>query len=219
MSTPTQKSQMSNSREQSGDQVEEISQARNAFWAIVIILGAVSLLIPVSLYMAFRSGQWQLYVIAGTALLDGIACVAAILLSRRGRPGLGIWIVLGALWISMLAASAVIVGLGIALVINTVLLTALIVGSTLPPRQVSWAIAISVLVGFGALLLDIFEITYRLEIPQLQMLIYVFHCVKILPQVHFIHRYFRGILTWNHSIANLSSLFKNGLYVKTMILA
>jgi GAF domain-containing protein/HAMP domain-containing protein len=175
-----------------GAQAAEITtQARDAFRVAVIMLGVAIVNLSVNLYLAFQSGARQLFVLVGAVFAHGIASLVSIMLIRRGRPGLAVWLLIGALLVVVPIGPLVVVGLGLVLGAALVAVTAAIAGQMLPPRQAGWAVAASVVVGFGMLLLDQLGPDYRLSVPQLQVFFPAVSVVAVLVFGYFVARQFR----------------------------
>jgi putative methionine-R-sulfoxide reductase with GAF domain len=147
------------------------ARARDAFRAAIAVLvgGASSLAIYV--YLAFQIGTWQLFAIAGIAFAFSVAGVVSIILSRRDRPTLAAWLLIGAMLVLTPVISLVFAGLGLPVGIAVVLSIAGIASLTLPPKQAGRAIAAGAAVSFGILLLDLFGSSQRATVPQLDIII------------------------------------------------
>jgi GAF domain-containing protein/HAMP domain-containing protein len=121
-------------------------------------------------YLAFQTGAWQLFAEAGAMLVLCIVAGISAWLSRRGRPHLGMGLMIGVMLITISLISSLIADLGLVLGLIAVILTVLVATQLLPRKQASWAIIASIGVGLSVWLLDQSGgLTYRLTVPSLQI--------------------------------------------------
>jgi GAF domain-containing protein/methyl-accepting chemotaxis protein len=143
---------------------ETATRARNAFRIAVIGTAAMIVSTLFYVYLAFQYGGWQLFAFAAAATVLTVALLASIVLIRRGWVELGMWLLVGAVQVTFVIGSSLLAGLGVALASAT-LLTVVIATQTLPTKQANWAIGSGVIAGVAALLVDVFELPFRLPAP------------------------------------------------------
>jgi methyl-accepting chemotaxis protein len=170
---------------------EVATRARNTSRAAMVILGSSVLIVTVYLYLIFQVGIRQLFAIAGLTLGLGIASAASIILVRRGRPSLAAWLLIGAMLVLLPPMLLVYAGLGLAFSALLVPVMTAIASLTLPPRPAGRAIAATIAVGFGMLLLDRFGSAQRATVPQLGIVVPIFGAATALLCGYFAVRQFR----------------------------
>ncbi len=149
---------------------EAALQARQAFWAALLMLGAVILYTLIVLWLALQSGGWQLFVHVGVMGALGIVAVVSAALSRRGRSNPAMLLMIGAMLVNILITSTVIADIGSVMGMIAVALTAGIAGLTLPRRPASQMVIASVITGMVAFLLELYgPRTVQLSVPELRL--------------------------------------------------
>ena len=93
-----------------------------------------------SWYLAITHQTWQLFVVAGVVLGFGVVDVVGLVLARRGRSRLGLWLTVAAFLVTDIVIGAVVSGLGVALGLIAPILTAAMVTNALPARPAWGAI-------------------------------------------------------------------------------
>ena len=154
-------------------------RARNALWIATIGAGVMAVTALFFIYMAFRVGGWQLSALAASAAVLLCAPLVSVVLVRRGRVEVGMWLLLCAAETLFVVGSSLVAGLGLVLPLATSL-TASVVSQTLPPKaakgrgtsQGVWAMGIGVVASVVVLLVDVFELPFRAATPA-PMLVFV----------------------------------------------
>ncbi len=168
-------------------------QTRNAFRVTGLLFVASLVYSSSTLYLALQGGGWQLFATAGIVVVLALATGVGSQLIRRGRLGLAIGLTISALLASILITSIVMVGVGLVLAATAVLIPTMMAGLTLPQKQATRVIGISVVVGVATLLIDLFaSSSYRLVLPGVQALILVLAAGLILAYSLFVVRQFRN---------------------------
>jgi len=164
---------------------------RRALLIARIFFGVAVLFVVVSgsLFL-FVTTEWQLYAIAGIPVTFAVVTLVSIALIRRGQIKLGLWLIIGSMWVTFPVTSALITGVGLLLGVGLPLLTMVVVTQTLPQRQGYFAIIGSIVVGVIALLLDTPSLDYRLTVPGHQTFIVVMATGVVGIFVFFIARQF-----------------------------
>src|SRR5258705_11384419 len=93
-------------------QLETTNLAQNARRSILIMLAGIVGYDLFSWYLAITRQTWQLFVVAGVVLAFGVADVVGLLLARRGRAYLGLWLTVLAFLVTGIVIGSVISGLG-----------------------------------------------------------------------------------------------------------
>jgi hypothetical protein len=147
------------------------AQARNAFRIAVVAVAAMTVTTLFYVYLAFHYGGWQLLALVADATVLTLALLASAVLIRRRRVEWGMWLFLVAMQVTFVIDSALVAGQGWALA-SVALLTVIIAPQTLPTKQANWAIGTGIIAGVTALLVDVFELPFRLPAPE-PMLVFV----------------------------------------------
>ena len=153
---------------------------RNAFRATVLYAVGALIAFFGELYLAVQSGAWQLFAVAGIgAILAGLASVSIIVI-RRGRPQLGIrWLITASL-LSVLTGPLFVAGSGLILGLGVILVVLTIVLQTLPQREANWVLIASVGVALIAGGIDLWGPPWQIILPNFQILISILGGVIIL---------------------------------------
>lgn len=151
-----------NSRAQAA---EMTPQTRNTLRVVTIILGLVVTLDLFYLALAFKTGDWQLFVWGGEISALIAVLLISIWLIRHGRPVLAIWLTFGGIAVVAPLAMLSIAGLGLAGGLSCALVLSQVAVQTLPPKQIGWGVTASVVVGVAVLLVDVFGPADRLTAP------------------------------------------------------
>jgi PAS domain S-box-containing protein len=150
---------------------EIIPLAHNAFRASVMFLVAATIAWVGEIYLVWQTRGWQVFALAGIGtFLLGMAATSVVLV-RRGRPRLGVWWLIGASLISLLATPFLIAGFGLILGLGTILLVLTITLQTLPQKEANWALLASVVVAIAAGGMDLLAPTSQLILPAFGTLI------------------------------------------------
>ena len=151
--------------------VDVATRTRNVFLFALVILIGTTLAVPVYLYLAFQTGTWQLFVIAGLSFTLNAASIISVILTRRDRPTLAAWFLFGALLIVFPIMPLLIAGVGLTSAASILLLIITLALQMMPLKSAGRAIIASALVSLGIILLDRFGPAQRLSVPQLNVVL------------------------------------------------
>lgn len=144
---------------------------QNARRSMLIMLAGIVAYDLYSWYLAITGQAWQLFVVAGVVLAFGLVDGLGLLLARRSRSGLGLWLTVAAFLVTDIVIGALVGGLGIALGLIAPILTAAMVAQALPRRQ-AWVGILAGLAAGGVIaagdLLGSGLLTFRTVVPALQ---------------------------------------------------
>ena len=115
--------------------------------AMVAFLGEV--------FLAFDSGAWQMFVMAGIGAMLALVALLNILLIRRKRPNTGARLLIGAALLSVLAAPLFLAGFGLILGLGTTLVVLTMALQTLSQREANWILMAGVGVAMVAGAIDV----------------------------------------------------------------
>ncbi len=159
---------------------------------ITILMGATGLVILGYSWVAWQINSWQLWAEVVLLTLLAIVLGVGLLLVKRGRPTLAGGLAFSGTLIVFLGAGFLIADFGLILGVLVVFIASIVALQTLPPRQVSRAILISLAVGTIILVLDFTLPDYRLTVPpQLQTFIPIVGGVVLLIYGYYVLRQFR----------------------------
>ena len=142
---------------------------RNAYAAIIILIGAIIPTIALFGYFGFVNDQWQLLVIAGVLLVVLAIDSVLIPLIRQGRSNLAMMVLMSNFIIVVLVTTLLVQGLGLVIAIATILIVLSISSLTMPPRYALSGVIVATLAGIGLFLLDISFPGNRLTVPQIEL--------------------------------------------------
>ena len=137
-------------------QSEVPDQARSAFRISAITAAAMVPFTLYNLYVAWLDPNWQQFAHIGLTGLVGLAGLISAWLSRWGRSGFGIMLLIGTLWLTLLLAPLTITGLGPVLALAAVLATVGLAGVGLPAKPAGRVIAGGVVIGILILGVDFY---------------------------------------------------------------
>ena len=120
-----------------------INRQRNAFRSAVILLVAIGFNFILSLRLGFQSGAWQHFARGGAVAVFGFVTIYSLQLIRRNRVATGVWMIIGSFLVTMLITASLMADFGIILGLIEFLIVSIIAAYTLPPKQISRAIALS----------------------------------------------------------------------------
>lgn len=119
------------------------------------------------LVIARQSGAWQVYGLAALALGLVVVDIFGAVLIRRNRTEAGARLVISSLWVALAAAVALTSGVGILFGLSVVIITTLTAVQSLPSRDASRFILVSLLVGVLVAALDeLLPVTWRAPLPR-----------------------------------------------------
>lgn len=143
------------------------SKFRNAFRYANIITIATILVIPLEVYLAIRTGAWQLWAATGTVVGVLISALISRWLIQNGNLHRGSQILIVGVLTGIIANPFFITNLGIGLGLTAVMLT-IVIASQIAEKP-ERLIVISFVVAAVTILLDLFLPPYRLFVPELQL--------------------------------------------------
>ena len=154
--------------------------ARNAYWASILYLIGATIAFFGGAYLAFQIRAWQIFTLVGIGALLVIVAVLSVFLIRRGRPYVGIRLIIGASLASVLITPILISGFGLILGLGIILVMLTMALQTLPQQEANWVLFISVGVAIVGGALDLLSLTTQLPLPTFQNLIVLLGSIMIL---------------------------------------
>jgi GAF domain-containing protein/HAMP domain-containing protein len=171
--------------------LEQPGPVEKSVRVIKIFLAASTLLLVIYGYLAvFQADLWQVSVIIGVILGFVLVLLASFVLIRQGRPNLGMWLLIFALYVCISASSVLLGGYGLLFGVSLVMLIVVVATETLPRTQAVWAIIGGVVVGSAIWLLDFTYDAYQLDIPELRPIIVAVSTLILLLMIYAITRQF-----------------------------
>jgi PAS domain S-box-containing protein len=150
---------------------EPLSLAHKAFRASVLFLVAAVMAVSGEVYLAWQTGAWQMFAVAGIGgVVAGMALISVFLV-RQGQPRLGVWLLIGASLISLLVTPLLIAGFGLILGLGTILVVLTVTLQTLPYKEANLALMATVAVAIVAGGLDLLAPATQLNLPAFGTLI------------------------------------------------
>mgnify|MGYP000163472508 CR=1 FL=1 len=146
---------------------EATARIRNGLRIALLMLAAIAVYIPIALYLAFRSGAWQLSVQAAVVSAVGVVGLFSLALIRRGSLRLGVQLMVAGALAAALVSVVLIDGISVAIALIVVLLVASIAGRTLPTHEAGWLAVAAVAVAIVGLSLDLYNPVQSLPAPAL----------------------------------------------------
>ncbi|MCL4294884.1 MAG: SpoIIE family protein phosphatase [Anaerolineae bacterium] len=153
--------------------IEPVALAYNAFRASMLYLVTAAIAVSGELYLAWQTGAWQMFAVAGIGGVVTGAALASVILVRQGRPRLGVWLLIGASLISLLATPLLIAGFGLILGLGSILVVLTVTLQTLPYKEANLALMATVAVAIVAGGLDLLAPATQLNLPAFGILIAV----------------------------------------------
>jgi putative methionine-R-sulfoxide reductase with GAF domain len=144
---------------------------RFAFRFSLIMFGATSIVTAVYYYLAIQLNVPQMYTAAYLLTFFFFITFIGAVLSRRGKPEAGMWLIFLTMMIVWTYSSTLIAGLGIAMGLSLPLLITQMASHVFPPKRVLQATIGSFIAGAATLLIDIFGPNTRLVVPALERFI------------------------------------------------
>jgi PAS domain S-box-containing protein len=142
-----------------------------AFRASLMYLIAAILALCGELYLAFQSGAWQMFTVAGIgAMLAGLAA-GSVYLVRRGQPYTGIRLLIWASLSALLLTPLLVAGFGLMLGLGTILVVLTIALQALPQKEANRILMVSVGAAIVAGGLDVISPPSQLNLPAFGALI------------------------------------------------
>ncbi len=155
------------------------ARKRKAFWALGIALGIGAVWVPIDLFMALKTGDWQMLVAMGMSAVMALAALAGMWLTRRGQLAQGVWLTMVGTTLALLTSTTLIsdVGLMIGLVVAVALSQIAI--QTLPANQIKWGIVASFVGGVVIVLVGVFGSADRLPAPAEMSVLLPVACIAV----------------------------------------
>ena len=119
---------------------EVVFSMRNVLWVTVGRVAGDAAVAAVTLVLAFFTGAWQLYTMAGVVWALVIIGGVGIGLIWRGRRKLGVWLIIGGLPVTLVAVGFLISGAGLLLAAIMLTLTSMVATQILPEKEARQAI-------------------------------------------------------------------------------
>jgi GAF domain-containing protein/HAMP domain-containing protein len=204
--------------------VDGINRQRNAFWAAIILLAAIAVNIVLSFSLGVQSGAWQHFARGGVIVVFGLITLYGLWLIQHRQSVTGIWWIISAFWVALLLTATFLADFGIVLGLIEVLIASLIATYTLPPKQVGWAIGISVAFAIATVGVDVIDPAFRLPAPDslktalpiIASVVLVLNVILILQQ--FMSLPLRGkLIVVLTGITTLTTIIVGGFFIYTIV--
>lgn len=153
-------------------------------------LGGIVITLIAIFLLTIQQQTWQLWSILVLSLFYIPVISLSLDLIRRGNLVLGVWVMMICLIIENILAVMLIADLGWVVASSTILLNTTLAAQTLPFRQVTYAIMISIMAGGVILLTDLYKLTTPYSVPILRPVISVLLMVVLIINVIIIVRQF-----------------------------
>lgn len=141
-------------------------RARNAFQVCLVALAMVGGGVPVFVFLAFQTGLWQVFAMAGITFLLALFCGIGALVCRRGQVEFGMLLgPIGAGLIAGVAISSLFERLGLLMGLINFGVELAIITQTLSSRTAYRAIILSIVLCVVMGLLDIYGPPFQLNVP------------------------------------------------------
>jgi GAF domain-containing protein/HAMP domain-containing protein len=131
-------------------------------------------------FQVYQTPSWQSWMLLSLAVIVFVFGIVGLALILRGRHELGTWLEFIPWLIWLIAISALVSGLGLLLLGCAVIITSLVAGLALPPRQAGPFIVTGVTSGILTLLVDLFIPTERINLAGIQTIISFFLGILLL---------------------------------------
>ena len=137
------------------------NQARNAFIVISAYLFGSIVAGSYFVLQAIQAPSWQAWTVGLSLLAIVVSGTIALILVRRGRPESGIWLTIGASYVTATGIVIAVSGMGALLLVSSVFLTSMVAIQTLQSRQ-GLMVMSGMAMGIVFLLTDLFLTTERM---------------------------------------------------------
>lgn len=141
------------------------TQARNAFWSIIVLLVASVLNSIGAFRQASTSGTWQAWVEFGVIVLFFVALLISTFLNLQGRTHQAIGLMIGSFLFTIIARSALTEGLGVFYALIIIAITSVLAYFNLPRKTANRLIIASIVIGGLIVLFDLVVPPYRQTAP------------------------------------------------------
>lgn len=179
-------------------QTDTTAKKHNALRILWIYLGAVSLTIPVYLYLIlFQTNAWQLFALLANSLGMIVVTVIAYQLVQRDRINQAMALLISGIMVAANVVASTVAGIGLVLGLITVLITLSIAVQTLSQKGVNWVIITGFAAGILAALFELWAPAIQLNVPAIQTFISI---VAVLVTVIYV-----GFIFWQFKSYNLAT--------------
>lgn len=141
------------------------SQNNRPFIIAVVFLVAILANFILSLFLGFRTGEWQQFVRAGVVFAFGVATTIAALQIRRGRSEFGIYLILYSFLASLIGTALLLANFGLILGLIEILLTGIVATLVFSRPKSLRMIGIAIIAAIITFGLDFFPLSYRIPAP------------------------------------------------------
>ncbi len=149
----------------------EATRATRALQTAYIILAAAVSLVIAYLFIAWRLGAWQMYVLAGfIAAYAGLNFFAARAI-RAGRVDFGAWMIIGGMMVVFPAAVLLISGIALIFGLAQIILILMVASQSLPPKDFRKAALYGAPAGILTAGIDFLSLPYRYYVPELRAIV------------------------------------------------
>ncbi len=145
-----------------------VQQVRNAFRVVRRLFAATALIALVHCLVALYTGWWQLWVVAGLALVYLAVCILSFMLIRRGYVEWGLHVLALSIPVIFLGCTSVIAGVGLILAVASIMLALVVGGRSVHSQSIGWVVGVALL-SFANPLLDLVLPLNRLMVPDLHV--------------------------------------------------
>lgn len=165
------------------------AQQRNALRAVSFVLaaGVITIIVSVS---GFYNGTGNLITLL-VSIVATLAQLVSLWLCRRGRTTMGVGLSLGGVWLLFVINPLASAGTGLAVGIVGILMTILVAAQTLPAKNAGRIIGVSVILGVGVFLEDVYGLSGRPASTTLPAIVIV-GSLFMIANGYFVVRQFRN---------------------------
>jgi GAF domain-containing protein/HAMP domain-containing protein len=166
----------------------------SVFRIAVIMLVAAFTVEAFYLFLAFQTGAWQMYALAGVIAFFCLLNIIALPVIRQGAPEAGGWLIIGGMLLVFPGASALVASIGFIFAGALIILTTTVASQILPGKQARTAIIASVMAGVLTAILDFIGLEYRLFVPEIQIFIPIITVITLLSMVFFLFMQYKEVI-------------------------
>ncbi|PIE81454.1 MAG: hypothetical protein CSA11_03710 [Chloroflexi bacterium] len=170
-------------------------RAHNMIRIDIIMIVGVLLMTLAFIYLALQEVGGPIYFLLGANASFIVVSVIGLWLSRRERHELASWLLIITIAVMFFIANLLVDGLSWLLSIPLIMATAAITGQTIPPKQATRAILMSVTVAIAIMLFDLLELVdNRAIIPYAPVVVAIISLPMIAAFVYLSVRNFRDYM-------------------------
>lgn len=162
-----------------------LANIQRTAWIMLVAGFAVELFY---LLLAWQLGAWQMYALAGVILIFCVLNLIGLPLTYRRRERLGVWLIVVGMYIVFPAAVMLISDIAIIFGATVVILTFVVARQSLSPRDFRTAIVVSLFIGGFTASIDMWGLSYRLFVPEIQAFVPAITAVIVLVMAAFVVR-------------------------------